>query len=308
MCLQIFLMSSSNWDIFLLSSKQESASWDNYLQGGLPFFSLRSSHPLLQSLQEETWRLFLFVLASCWIFVFFFSLKFKKISFQVDESWNRREAVSFRVPPPQGAGYCAEALISPTWGFLDAIPNVQAHLVIAVIRVYLGGFPGGSDGKESACNAVDTSSIPGSGRSPGKGNGNPLQYSWRIPWIEEPGGPQTMRLQRVGHNQVTKHTHTSIWPMIVFLGCCLFDVTPSLFLTFQYFHLMECLLITKYPGIHCFSMARAIASACLLFPGNNRSFALRRFSWVLSRVSLSHAAHSAPVFPSNWFPWVVLVF
>ena len=241
-------------------------------------------------------------------FFFFFSLKFKKISFQVDESWNRREAVSFRVPPPQGAGYCAEALILPTWGFLDAIPNVQAHLVIAVIRVYLGGFPGGSDGKESACNAVDTSSIPGSGRSPGKGNGNPLQYSWRIPWIEEPGGPQTMRLQRVGHNQVTKHTHTSIWPMIVFLGCCLFDVTPSLFLTFQYFHLMECLLITKYPGIHCFSMARAIASACLLFPGNNRSFALRRFSWVLSGVSLSHAAHSAPVFPSNWFPWVVLVF
>ena len=47
---------------------------------------------------------------------------------------------------------------------------MQAHLVIAVIRVYLGGFPGGSDGKESACNAVDTSSIPGSGRSPGKGN------------------------------------------------------------------------------------------------------------------------------------------
>ena len=141
---------------------------------------------------------------------FFFSLKFKKISFQVDESWNRRKPVSFRVPPPQGAGYCAEALISPMWGFLEAIPNVQAHLVIAVICVYLGGFPGGSDGKESACNAVDTSSIPGSGRSPGKGNGNPLQYSWRIPWIEEPGGPQTMRSQRVGHNQVTKHTRMSI--------------------------------------------------------------------------------------------------
>ena len=38
-------------------------------------------------------------------------------------------------------------------------------------------FPGGSDGKESACNAGDLSSIPGSGRSPGEGNGNPLQYS-----------------------------------------------------------------------------------------------------------------------------------
>ena len=39
-------------------------------------------------------------------------------------------------------------------------------------------FPGGSDDKESACNAGDLGSIPGSGRSPGEGNGNPLQYSY----------------------------------------------------------------------------------------------------------------------------------
>ena len=39
------------------------------------------------------------------------------------------------------------------------------------------GFPGGSDGKESSCNMGDLGSIPGSGRSPGGGNGNPLQYS-----------------------------------------------------------------------------------------------------------------------------------
>ena len=39
------------------------------------------------------------------------------------------------------------------------------------------GFPGGSDGKESACNAGDQGSIPESGRSPGEGNDNPLQYS-----------------------------------------------------------------------------------------------------------------------------------
>ena len=38
-------------------------------------------------------------------------------------------------------------------------------------------FPGGSDGKESACNAGDPGSVPGSGRSFGKGIGNPLQYS-----------------------------------------------------------------------------------------------------------------------------------
>ena len=39
------------------------------------------------------------------------------------------------------------------------------------------GFPGSSDGKESACNARDPGCIPGSGRSPGEGNGNPLQYA-----------------------------------------------------------------------------------------------------------------------------------
>ena len=38
-------------------------------------------------------------------------------------------------------------------------------------------FPGGSDGKESACNMRDLGSIPGLGRSPGEGNGYPLQYS-----------------------------------------------------------------------------------------------------------------------------------
>ena len=44
------------------------------------------------------------------------------------------------------------------------------------------GFPGGSDCKESACNAGDPDLIPGSGRSPGEGNGNPLQY----PCLENP--------------------------------------------------------------------------------------------------------------------------
>ena len=39
------------------------------------------------------------------------------------------------------------------------------------------GFPGGSDGKESTCNLGDLCSVPGSGRSPEEGNGNPLQYS-----------------------------------------------------------------------------------------------------------------------------------
>ena len=44
------------------------------------------------------------------------------------------------------------------------------------------GFPGGSESKESACNAGDLDSIPGLGRSPGEGNVNPLQY----PGLENP--------------------------------------------------------------------------------------------------------------------------
>ena len=41
----------------------------------------------------------------------------------------------------------------------------------------LSGFPGGSDSKESACNAGNQSSVPGLERSPRKGNGNPFHYS-----------------------------------------------------------------------------------------------------------------------------------
>ena len=62
-------------------------------------------------------------------------------------------------------------------------------------------FPSGSDHKESACNVEDMDSVPGLGRSPGEGNGNPLQYAcFTIPWTEEPAGQQSMRSQRVGQD------------------------------------------------------------------------------------------------------------
>ena len=46
-----------------------------------------------------------------------------------------------------------------------------------ILPVFLPGFPGGSDSKESACNAGSLSAIPGLGRSPGVENGNSLQFS-----------------------------------------------------------------------------------------------------------------------------------
>ena len=63
------------------------------------------------------------------------------------------------------------------------------------------GFPGGSDGKASACNVGDPASIPRWGRSPGEGNGNHSSIlAWKIPWMEEPGRLQAIRSQRVGQD------------------------------------------------------------------------------------------------------------
>ena len=66
--------------------------------------------------------------------------------------------------------------------------SAQMPRYMQIIR----GFPGGSDGKESAYNAGDPDSIPGLGRSPGEGNGNPLL---EIPWTVQSRG-----LQKVGQD------------------------------------------------------------------------------------------------------------
>ena len=67
------------------------------------------------------------------------------------------------------------------------------------------GFPGSASGKEPTCQCKDlrdTSSIPGRGRSPEKEMAAHSRIlAWRIPWTEEPGVPQTMGLQRVGHDR-----------------------------------------------------------------------------------------------------------
>ena len=63
------------------------------------------------------------------------------------------------------------------------------------------GFPPSSIGKEIACNAGDPGSIPGLGRSPGEGNGNPLQYSClENPMNREAWQATVYRVARVGHD------------------------------------------------------------------------------------------------------------
>ena len=78
------------------------------------------------------------------------------------------------------------------------------------------GFPHGWEGESLSCNARDLGSIPGSGRSPGEGNGNPLQYSC----LGNPMGRGAWRAtvhgghKRAGHNLATKqprHIFASFW-------------------------------------------------------------------------------------------------
>ena len=88
--------------------------------------------------------------------------------------------------------------------------NMSTFFPYLTFPIGRNSFLGSSDGKESACNAGDLGSIPGSGRSPGEGNEYyPLQYSFlENPWTEEPGGLQIMGLQRVRHDWATKYTCT----------------------------------------------------------------------------------------------------
>ena len=74
--------------------------------------------------------------------------------------------------------------------------------------MFLLGVPGDSDGKERACNMGDLGLIPGLRRPPGEGHGKSLHIlAWRIPIDREGlhGGLQSMGLQRVRHDWVTKH-------------------------------------------------------------------------------------------------------
>ena len=78
--------------------------------------------------------------------------------------------------------------------------ELSGYNLWAMISSFLG-FPGGSEGKASVYNVGDLGSIPGSGRSPGEGNGNySSTLAWKSPWTEKPGRLQPVGLQRVGHD------------------------------------------------------------------------------------------------------------
>jgi len=88
-------------------------------------------------------------------------------------------------------------LIQGSTNYLGPIGQIWPHCLTHTQR----HFPGGSEGKESACNAGDTGSIPG--------QADPLEegmaihsriLAWRTPWTSEPGGLQSMGSQTVRHD------------------------------------------------------------------------------------------------------------
>ena len=109
------------------------------------------------------------------------------------------------------------------WGFLGSSSGKRIHLQWrkllfdswvgkfpwrrhSLLTAVFLGFPCGSDGKESTCNAGDLGSLPGLGRSPGGGHGNPLQYSC----LENPHGQMSlMGYSPQGHKDSDMHERLS---------------------------------------------------------------------------------------------------
>ena len=100
----------------------------------------------------------------------------------------------------------------------------------------------------------DAGSVPGLGRYPREGNGNPLHILvWRIPWTEEPGGLWSMGSQRVGHNWATEHTRMNTYYLLrqdAFYNqlCLALDISSQKYTT-GYFYMCRyncwCCLVAK---------------------------------------------------------------
>ena len=119
-------------------------------------------------------------------------------SFKPDKSSSRDSSVPLCFLPLGVWGYWYSSWES----WFQLVLHPAQHFTWCTLHVH--DFPGGSDSKAFAYNVGDLGSIPGSGRSPGVGNGNPLQYSClENPWMEEPGRLQSMGPQKVGHNWAT---------------------------------------------------------------------------------------------------------
>ena len=89
---------------------------------------------------------------------------------------------------------------------------LHSNLFIKHQSGWIRGFPHSSVGKESTCNAGDPGLIPGSGRSPGEGNGNPLQYCCLENPMDRGAWHATVHVAaRVGHDLATSPPPPPYW-------------------------------------------------------------------------------------------------
>ena len=133
--------------------------------------------------------------------------------------------------------------------------------------------------QETTCDAGDPGSIPGLGRSPGGGNGFPLQYSaWRRPWTEEPGGLEYIGLHR--DLVVRKVKVTKLCPAL----CDAMDCSPSI------------------SSVHGIFQARILEQVAISYSrASSQPRDQTRISWVscigrLPPVTLGKPTKSMPVF------------
>ena len=96
------------------------------------------------------------------------------MEFSRQEYWSGWSFPSLRDLPSPGTEPGSAALQADS---LPSEPGIRLAYSYLLNLFSPGGFPGGSEVKASACNEGDLGSIPGLGRSPEEGNGNPLQYS-----------------------------------------------------------------------------------------------------------------------------------
>ena len=142
--------------------------------------------------------------------------------------------------------------------FFSLIPTFENFLIFLLLALMVKNLPTNSG------DVRDTGWIPGLLRSLGTGNGNPLQFAWKIPLTEGPGGLQSMGLQRVRHNWVTEYTHTDFLKShtIVVINDAWYDFSLRKFLFCGLTYLEECsMYIWKQYVFNCYWMDGLCISA-----------------------------------------------
>ena len=156
--------------------------------------------------------------------------------------------------------------------------------VLKIIVLYIQ-FPGGSDGKASACNVGDPASIPGSGRSHGEGNGNPLQYSCLENSMD--GGAWWATVHGVAQSRTWLSDFTlnlNTWDFECF-NCFRFKHISSFYLLFSHSVMFDFFIVPRdcslpSSSVHGISEAKILEWVWVAMPSSRGSSQLRDWTCV----------------------------